>query len=343
MSYRDIIVLGTSAGGVEALRKVAGGLSEGFNGSLFVVMHAGTDSPSLLASILTKSGPLPAAYVKDGQAIEPGRIYIAPPDYHLLLEKGKMRLSRGPKENLFRPAIDPLFRSAAQIYGARVIGVVLTGGLDDGTSGLQAVKQMSGVTIVQDPKEAYAPSMPANALRHVSIDYCLPVSEIGFLLTRLTSSAFEEKEELTVPADLKAEVAIATGDNAIDAGVELLGKPSPYACPECHGVLLRLNEGKPERFRCHVGHAYSTASLVADITKKVDETLWTATRALDEAMLLMGHLAKHLDELPDVQTSQAFLEQAGNLRLASDKVREAIVSCEPVGLRAVSATDEFPD
>lgn len=330
MRHRDIIVIGTSAGGVEALRSLASGLPSSLRASIFVVMHVGLDSPGLLAQIIDNAGPLPAGYAEDGKEIEEGRIYVAPADCHLLLERGKIRLSRGPKENLFRPAIDPLFRSAAQIYKDRVIGVILTGGLDDGTSGLQSVKTMSGLAVVQDPKDAFAPSMPASALRHVSVDYCLPVQEIAALLTRLVNSPIEEKESLVVPKDLNTEVAIANGDNAIHAGVEDLGRPSLYACPECHGVLLHLHGSKPERFRCHVGHAYSVSSLVVDQAKRIDEALWTATRAIEESMLFLGHLVEHPDELPVDQSFETLSDQIEDMKIAADKVRDALAKHAPL-------------
>src|SRR5215210_6092081 len=177
MPGRDIVVVGTSAGGVEALRVLVGGLPADFAGSVFVVMHTAPDSPGVLAQILDRSGPLPAANASNRERIRPGRIYVAPPDSHLLLEPGVVRVTHGPKENRFRPAIDPLFRSAAQTYGPQAIGVILTGGLDDGTAGLWAIKRLGGTALVQDPEEALVDSMPRSALRHVEVDYCLPLVE----------------------------------------------------------------------------------------------------------------------------------------------------------------------
>src|SRR5215207_10858312 len=193
MSGRDIVVIGTSAGGVEALRALVGGLPADFPGSVFVVMHTAPDSPGVLAQILERSGPLPAAHASNRERIRPGRVYVAPPDMHLLLEPGVMRLTRGPKENRFRPAIDPLFRSAAAVYGPRVVGIILTGGLDDGTSGLWAVKRLGGVAVVQDPDEAFMPSMPQSALEQVEGDYKLPVAEIPGGLARLASTTVAEQ------------------------------------------------------------------------------------------------------------------------------------------------------
>src|ERR1044071_7069825 len=219
MPGRDIVVVGTSAGGVEALRTLVGGLPADFPGSVFVVMHTAPDSPGVLAQILDRSGPLPAASATNRERIRPGRVYVAPPDWHLLLEPGQVRLTHGPKENRFRPAVDPLFRSAAQVFGPRVVGVILTGGLDDGTSGLWAVKRLGSVAVVQDPDEAFMSSMPLNALAQVEVVYTLPLAEIPPLLARLVSTTIAEQGGYEVPEDLEIEVKIAMEDNALDAGV----------------------------------------------------------------------------------------------------------------------------
>src|SRR5215211_1119499 len=190
---KDIIVVGASAGGIEALRVLAGGLPADFPASLFVVLHTSPESPAMLPNILDRSGSLPALSPKDGDRIRPGTIYVAPPDRHLLIEPNRLRVTRGPKENRFRPAVDPLFRSAAETYGPRVIGVILTGYLDDGTAGLWNVKQRGGTTIVQDPADAVADSMPRSALKHVEVDHCVRLVQIPSLLVRLTHEPAEER------------------------------------------------------------------------------------------------------------------------------------------------------
>lgn len=189
MANKDIIVIGASFGGVEALKVLVSGLPKGFQASIFLVQHRTSHVPSLLSEILMKAGPLPASSPADFEPIERGHIYVAPPDYHMMLELGLVRLIRGPKENRVRPAIDALFRSAANAYGPRVVGVVLTGQLYDGTAGLRAVKDRGGTAIVQDPEGAIAPSMPQNALQNVPVDYCLPLSEIAPLLAQLASTS----------------------------------------------------------------------------------------------------------------------------------------------------------
>jgi len=287
---KDIIVIGASAGAVEALRVLVGRLPADLPASLFVVVHTAPESLALLADILDHFGTLPATNAKDGERIRPSTIYVAPPDRHLLVEPNRVRVTRGPRENRFRPAIDPLFRSAAQTYGPRVVGVILTGYLDDGTAGLWTVKQLGGMAVVQDPADALVPFMPLSAVTHVKVDYCLPLEEIAPLLVRLTTEAAEEEGAFQIPEKVEIEVNIAKEQKALDAGVLQLGEPSNYACPECHGVLLQMKEDKLFRFRCHTGHAYSVESLLTDITEKMDDALWNSIRAFEEGELFMRHM-----------------------------------------------------
>jgi len=333
---KDIIVVGASAGGIEALRVLAGGLPADLPASLFVVLHTSPESPAMLADILDRSGSLPALSPKDRDRIRPGTIYVAPPDRHLLLEPNRVRLTRGPKENRFRPAVDPLFRSAAQTYGPRVIGVILTGYLDDGTAGLWTVKQLGGTAIVQEPSDALIPFMPQNALLHVKVDYCLPLEEMAPLLVRLTSEAPEEKGVYQVPKEVEIEVNIAKEQKALEAGVLQLGEPSNYACPECHGVLLQRKEGTLFRFRCHTGHAYSIESLLTDIDEKMDDALWNSIRAFEEGELFMRHMAEHLGQGENRQSAESFLKRADDAKRRASLMRQAA----GVGsLQSASATE----
>jgi two-component system chemotaxis response regulator CheB len=318
----DIIVVGASAGGIEALRMMVGALPADLSASLFIVVHTSPETPSLLADILNYSGKLPATNVTDGERIQKGRIYVAPPDRHLLVEPNRVRITRGPKENRFRPAIDPLFRSAAQTYGPRVAGVILTGYMDDGTAGLWTVKQLGGTAIVQDPADALVPFMPLSAVTHVNVDYCVPLEEIAPLLVRLATEATRDEGEIQVPKEVEIEINIAKEQKALDAGVLQLGEPSNYACPECHGVLLQMIDGTLFRFRCHTGHAYSVESLLADITEKMDDALWNSIRAFEEGELFMRHMAEHLSH-GESSHSESFLKRAEETKRRANLMRQA--------------------
>ena len=339
MPGRDIVVVGASAGGVEALRALVGGLPADFPGSVFVVMHTAPDSPGVLAQILDRSGPLPAANATNREVIRRGHVYVAPPDVHMLVEPGHVRLTHGPKENRFRPAIDPLFRSAAQVFGPRVVGVVLTGGLDDGTSGLLAIKRLGGVAVVQDPEEAFMPSMPLSALAQVEVDYTLKVAEMPPVLARLTSTTVAEQGGYEVPEEVEIEVKIAMENNALESGVGKLGSPSIFTCPECHGTLLQLKENGRARFRCHTGHAFSADSLLSQLTESVEETLWSAIRSIDESAMLMRHMAEHVSE-SDGGPSERFLEKARDAERRSALVRRAVFDHEHLSEEKVADAAE---
>jgi two-component system chemotaxis response regulator CheB len=321
---KDIVVIGASTGGIEALRVLVGSLPRDYRGTLFIVLHTSPDSPAVLADILDQAADLPVRFASDDERFAPGHVYVAPPDHHLLIEPGRIRLSRGPRENRFRPAIDPLFRSAAQVYGPRVVGVILTGGLDDGTSGLWTVKQLGGTAIVQEPREAIAPSMPLSAIQNVKVDARLPVAQIGAELVRLAGvSADEAMPE--VPAKVQVEVKIAATGVAIESGVMDLGEPSVFACPECHGVLLEVIEASRVRYRCHTGHSYTFDALLADIDENIEDSLWSVIRALEERMLLMRHLADHLRERDAGATSAELHARAEATRRRTEIIRAALL------------------
>jgi two-component system chemotaxis response regulator CheB len=252
MAGHDIIVIGASAGGVQALVTLVGSLPQKLAAAIFVVLHIPAESPSLLSDILSRSGPLMAVPAVDCMDIEHRRIYVAPPDQHLLIERGHVRVVRGPRENRHRPAADPLFRSAARVYGPRVVGVILTGALDDGTAGLLTVKRQGGIAVVQDPDEALYPSMPMSALANVAVDYRLPLSKIGPLLVRLAGEQVEENGEHPVSKDM--EIKLEDMDVETLHNDERAGKPSGFSCPECGGVLWEIEDGDLLRFRCRVGH-----------------------------------------------------------------------------------------
>jgi two-component system chemotaxis response regulator CheB len=296
--WHDLIVIGASAGGLEALTALVAGLPPDLPGAVCVVLHRRPYTPNHLTGILSRAGPLPARSATQGAPLEPGVIYVAVPDQHLLVwpgaahrpgDTGVIRLARGPKENRARPAVDPLFRSAALTYGPRVIAVVLSGALDDGTAGLWAVRDRGGIAVVQDPADAAVASMPASALAEVGADHVARAVDLGPLLGRLArlpvapvgppdSSASDEHM-----ADLRREVAIAAIDEDAHERPERYGVPSRFPCPDCSGVLWDTSNGRgPLRLRCTVGHAYSPAALAEMQTEYVEQALWMALRALED-------------------------------------------------------------
>jgi len=292
-------------------------------------MHTAPQSPGVLHEILGRAGVLPVVSPRNFQRIAAGHIYVAPPDFHLIVEPRRLRITKGPKENRFRPAIDPLFRSAAQVFGPMAIGVVLTGSLDDGTAGLWAIKQLGGTAIVQDPQEALYPSMPQSAIRHVKVDHVVRIAELAPLLVQLT--AVHRDAEAAAPSkQLEVEVDIAKEKNAVEAGITEIAQPSSYACPECHGVLLEIKEAGRIRFRCHTGHAYSADSLIAAVGEGVEDALWNAIRALEEASLLMHRMADHSQPSHEAAAARRLEGRPAEARRQSNAIRTLVTEREPL-------------
>lgn len=330
MRARQIVVIGASGGGIEALRTLVADLPADFTAPICVVLHTAPQSPGVLGDILNRASRIKAANAANGEKLEGGRIYVAPPDCHLLVEPGRVRVTKGPRENRFRPAIDPLFRSAAQVYGPGAIGVLLTGSLDDGTAGLWAIKQLGGTAIVQDPDDAMFASMPRNAIDHVNVDHVVPLTAIAPILVRLTSVPVEVAASTApTPEHLQVELKIAMEENPIEAGLERVGHPSAFACPECHGVLLQLKEGDRTRFRCHTGHAYSVASLLAAIGESIEDSMWIAIRALEEGRLLMGRMADHV-KIHDKAEADRLCSRADEAKHQADMIRKLVMERDPL-------------
>jgi len=323
MLTRDIIVIGASMGGLDVFKQIVRGLPQDLEASVFLVWHVSPHAPSLLPQILTRAGALPAQHAVDREPIQHGRIYIAPPDYHLLLESTHMRLTHSPKENRFRPALDPLFRSAAYAFGPRVIGVILSGALDDGTAGLWAIKDRGGLALVQRPEEAQQSSMPLSALQHVEIDHCVPTAEIAPLLVKLSRQPLPTQEEGPMSAGLAIETQIGLQQEGLEAGVLQLGTPSVFTCPDCHGTLLRIRNGTLVRFRCHTGHAFSPQSFSAALTDATEDALWNVLRAFDEHIVLLGHLAQHAEETQQAEWAALLRHQEDETRTRAALVRQA--------------------
>lgn len=284
---RDIVVIGASAGGLDPLKTLLAGLPADLPAALFVVVHIGATSH--LPGILDRVATLPAAAARTGEAVEHGRIYVAPPGRHLLLHDGHVLLRRGPRENLARPAIDPLFRSAACSFGARVIGVVLSGALNDGTVGLRAIKSGGGVAVVQDPADAAFPDMPQSALRYADIDHTVPAAAMAELLARLVGEPAGETPE--IPMGIRIEAAISAQESRDMSIRDQPGTLSPFTCPECSGSLWELADGGMLRYRCHVGHAFTADILLAAQAEQVEQRLWTLLRTHEERAELVRRLA----------------------------------------------------
>lgn len=285
---RRLVAIGASAGGVRALRTLVSRLPAGFDSTLLVVLHTGAHR-SLLPGLLSSQGALPASFAADEQPIAAGRIYVAPPDMHLHVEGDRLRVSHGPKENFARPAVDPLFRSVAIARGPAAVGVVLTGHLDDGTAGLQAIKRHGGIAIVQDPVQAEAPGMPRSAMRHVDVDHCLPIEAIADTLVAIAATPPAAAPRPDRVADTEHSVWLARGDPMKQ--LDSLGEPSRLVCPECGGSLWHLAGSRPSRYRCHTGHAYSLGSLHHAQAHEADRAIWTAIRALQEKQRILEEMA----------------------------------------------------
>ena len=341
MTHRDVVVVGASAGGVEALQALVAGLPAGFPAAVLAVLHVPAHSPSRLDEILDAAGPLPVAVAEDGAPVEPGRVLVAPADRHLLVEGdgaggARVRVTRGPKENRHRPAVDALFRSAAYACGPRVVGVVLSGMLDDGTAGLWAVKDRGGLALVQAPADAQFPSMPESALAHVAVDAELAVADLPALLCRATAAPLAHVA-VGGPSDgepsetLRVETRIALEGNGLQQGVMDLGPISGNTCPECHGVLVRVEEGPVARYRCHTGHAFSLQTLLAGVNGEIDRTLWSAVRAIEERILLLRETAEVSRARGDEGAAERCSEQAGVAERYVEQVRALVLSHDLFG------------
>jgi len=329
MPTRDTIVIGTSAGGVQALTTLVAGLPADLPAAVFIVLHIPSESTGLLPSILTRESNLPVAHAVDGENIRRGQIYVAPPDLHLLIERNHVRLVHGPKENLHRPSIDALFRSAARWAGPRAIGVVLTGARDDGALGMRDIKQRGGVTIVQDPLEALFPSMPMSVMQAIKVDYSVPLREIASLLDELSRETADEEGRYPVPENVEIEARIAQqemeGDELI-ASVERIGKVSKLTCPDCHGALWEISDEDLLRYRCHVGHAFSAESLSNGQGEMLEVALWSAVRALEEQMILARRIVERARRSNHTRAMVTFERRAREAEEHSSAIRQLLLS-----------------
>jgi two-component system chemotaxis response regulator CheB len=320
-----IIVVGTSSGGLGALEQLVVQLPKKLRAAVFVVQHMTADgNADVLVHSLNAVGNLKCTAARHGELFKAGHIYVAPADHHLLIGKRKLMVTKGARENRSRPGIDPLFRSAAVAHGNRVIGLLLTGNLDDGTAGLIAIKRCGGTCVVQEPRDAAYPDMPSSALRHAQVDHCVPLAEMGALLSSLAQK--RRGKRIHVPRDIVIEAKIAERVLSDLPSVEALGTQVPFNCPGCGGVLWEIVEGTALRYRCHTGHSYTAAVLLAEQTAKIEETLWVALRMFEERRNLLSTIAKtktgpHARSAAErAEESVAHIERIRALLRVTDKV-----------------------
>src|SRR3954469_10177825 len=299
MECRSVIVVGGSAGAVEPLQELVGGLPRGLAAAVCIVLHLG-NRQSKLPELFSQVGSLPACWAAGGDPLQPGRIYVAPPDQHLLVTPRHVHLSRGPRENRTRPAVDPLFRSAAEAYGPAVIGVILSGMLGDGTAGFSAIKRQGGTTVVQDPKDARYPSMPRSALANVSVDHCLPASAMAGLLARLV----ENRMPAATPVSLRLVQPQTVKEGTEVEGDYQLGDPVALTCPECGGALKESKRDSLPSYPCHIGHRYAGPDMDAAQFQMMEQALGIALRALNERAALCRRMTAAAEQKGQVLSAQ---------------------------------------
>jgi two-component system chemotaxis response regulator CheB len=320
-----VVVVGTSAGGLNALVKLTSQLQDNFPAPVLVVQHISSDATGdVLLNALSLHSKLKCLHAETGMDLAPGHLYLAPSDHHLMIDGGnKILITKGATENRSRPAIDPLFRSAAVAFSNRVIGILLTGYLDDGTAGLKVIQRCGGTCIIQDPEDAEYPDMPKNALNQLKADHCVPIAEMGSLLYQLILR--KPGKPKAIPKDILIEATIAERVLSDLTSVNALGDQVPFNCPNCGGVLWKVDSGKSTRFRCHTGHAYTAAALLAEQTKKIEETMWVALRMFEERKNLLttigmessGAVAKSATDRANI--SQVHIDRIRAILQSDDK------------------------
>jgi two-component system chemotaxis response regulator CheB len=326
---RDIIVIGGSSGATAPLKAILGALPADLPAAVFIVLHIPARSIGMLATVASAAGRMPVHQAADGLPIAPGNIYTAVPDHHLILTRGHMKLGRGPRENMARPAIDPLFRSAAAAYGPRVIGVVLSGLLNDGASGLEAIKRCGGLALVQDPADAVADEMPRSAMEATTVDLSVPSVRIGDVLSELVRKP--AGPGVPVPPDIQLEVDIAAGERVDSEVLHRFADPAALTCPSCGGVMSLVRNSKPLRLRCQVGHALTANALAKEQEDAVDEALRVALRVIGERAELVTRMAEDGRVSGRRAVAEMYQERAKEYRRYVDTIRRAVLmSVAPV-------------
>jgi two-component system, chemotaxis family, protein-glutamate methylesterase/glutaminase len=319
-----VVVAGASAGGVEALVELVRSLPRDFPHPVLVVLHVSPTGTSVLPAILARSCSLPVASPGNGDALRPGHVYVAPPDNHLVMEDGQLRLSQAPRENGHRPAVDPTMRSAAAAYGAQAIGIVLSGSRDDGTAGLMAIKACGGTAIAQDPDEALYPAMPLSAISHLTVDAVLPVARmVAWILEHGPGNEGPPKGEATM-GDESQDTRLAAIEGGADPPRTAVGEGTRYTCPDCGGVLFERHEGNLARFQCSVGHVFSIESLSSAQAEALENALWAAVRSLEDRAALLLRMASRARANQHGRSADMFERQAEEALERAGTIREAI-------------------
>jgi two-component system chemotaxis response regulator CheB len=319
----EIVVIGASAGGVGSLQRLVAHLPPDFAAAVLVTLHLPEGIRSMLAEILSRSGSLPATQATHNERIRPGHIYVAPAGFHMTIARGRLQVQRGAREHGHRPAIDPLFRSAAAAYGPRAIGVILSGALDDGTVGLREIKQAGGLAVVQDPTDTEWPSMPQSAIKHVAVDFVGPAAEVGAFLARAVESEHAPTPAAHADPSASREVRELTMQETEE---EHPGEPSPYSCPDCGGVLWELKDGEMLRFCCRVGHAYTGETLTTEQAMVVEHALWSALRALEEQAAVRRRMADRAERDGRPNIAARNQEQARQLEKQAQEIRNLVLA-----------------
>jgi two-component system chemotaxis response regulator CheB len=334
----DLIAIGTSAGGVEALLELVKHLPPDLPATLLVTIHIPAEVRSELDRLLSHAGKLPAHFARDGERRRLGTIYIAPPDRHLLVDGDRLRLGTGPRENNVRPAIDPMLRSVAVCCGSRAVGVVLTGTLGDGASGLWAIEQCGGLTVVQDPEDAAFADMPLNALNMVTPDRVVSLKGLPALVTELVREP--AGPERPVPDNIAFEVQIASGENASMNDMDHIGRRSVLTCPDCHGIMWEIDEGDLVRYRCHVGHAYSAELMNVAIDENLRRALASSLRALEERLALTRNLQHQAEQRQHRLVAANWAKRADEAQRELDVIRNALRRIDQIKSQAVAVSPE---
>jgi two-component system chemotaxis response regulator CheB len=323
MANHDLVVIGGSAGSIEPLKRILGLLPAHFPAAILIVIHIPSSSTGIFTTIASAAGPLPVKNAEDGELLKPGQIYVAPPNRHLLTKDDRLKLGTGPRENLVRPAIDPLFRSAALSHGSRVIGVVLSGMLNDGASGLATIKKAGGIALVQSPADSIAPDMPLAALEATSVDLSASAEELARALARLVQEP--AGTTTTVGNDVRLEVEIASGSKGDAKTLEEIGKATALTCPDCGGVLSEIEGSRPLRFRCQVGHGYSAKVLLSEQEDSVDEAMRVALRIVEERVTLIDRMGADAARANRLGMAEMYEERAAEYRGYAGILRKAIL------------------